>query len=294
MFFIILMNCCLALAPFFSKYALLYVHPLVLVALRMLGAGVILCGSQLLFNRQAFKHRFDWSLLIANGLITMCLLCVFEAWALKGITSTQVNLMWATLPLFIAFALGWWYKHPLHLSQQRAIALGTIGIICLIVPEIIFQDSGFHSLWHTLSMLAAISAATCGYLCTAQLAKSHPVILSNGISMCIGGTASLILSYLFEGRSCFSCTNWPAALGYIGLIVVIVNVIGLTLQMWLTRKYSVVVLALSGCIAPLAGTFFGFIQGDTWNVWMLIAALFIGSALALLHYSHLTSYAKKG
>jgi drug/metabolite transporter (DMT)-like permease len=293
MFFIMLMNFCLATGPFFARYALLYMHPFLLVALRMLIAGIILCGAQLLYHRSTYKqllHQLPhWRLLFMHGLLSMSLLCIFEAWALQGVTATKANLTWAALPLCTAAAVWLWFRKPIESLQKKAIFLGCCGIACLIMPELLLPSvclSNACTIWHDISMIAAIVTAACGYIYIAKVAQSNTILLSNGISMCIGGAISLILAYLIEGQSIFICTNWPAALTYTSCIIVMVNLIGVSLQTWLTRTYSVVILTLTGCVGPIMGALLGFIQGDTWDFWLILSALLIGIALALLHYTH--------
>jgi drug/metabolite transporter (DMT)-like permease len=288
MFFIILMNCCFAAALPLLKYALAYIDPFLLVIIRMVGAGIILCTVQIVLQPQGFRARLNWPLLLANSALSMCLLCMLEAWALQDMSATKANLMWATLPLLTAVAMRLWYRHPLILQQGIAIGLGMLGVICLVMPDILTTGSLVTcsaSLWYDIAMLGAVAAAAGGYLCTEQLvAEGHPVILSNGISMLGGGILSLFSSYAVWGKTCFNCTNTSQALFFISLIIFIVNIVGLSLQMWLTRTNSVILLALSSFITPLCGALFGLLQGDIWSNWLLGAALCIGSGLYILHY----------
>lgn len=288
MLLIIFMNCCFAAALPLLKYALEHINPFLLVALRMIGAGAVLCGMHALSDAPVVRTQLNTRLIVMNGILSMCLLCLLESWALQGMSATKANLMWATLPLFTAVAVRLWNHHPLYAFHAGAIGLGMLGIACLVMPEIIrygTQACSSCSVWHDASMLAAVCAAACGYICTEQLvAEQHPIFLTNGISMLLGGVLSLIVSYSALGTSSFAYTNLYHALGFIGLIIAIVNVIGLSLQMLLVQTHSVILLALSSFITPLCGALFGILQGDVWDHWLLGAALCIGSGLGIVHH----------
>lgn len=289
MILIILMNCCFAAALPLLKYALEHIDPFLLVAWRMIAAGGILCLLQLLTQPRAFLRQLNWPLLAFNGLLSMCLLCVFEAWSLQGITATKANLMWATLPLLTALVMRIWMKESLAYPQIGAIGLGIVGVMLLISSDTStsWATLSLSSSWHyDIVMLLAVIMAACGYICTQQLVdEQHPIVITNGISMLVGGIVTLAGTYLLQSTHNCPPTNWLPALGYISSIVIIVNFIGLSLQIWLTKRHSVILLALSSFITPLCGALFGLLQGDTWTHSLCGAALCIGSGLYIF-YQH--------
>lgn len=288
MVLIIIMNCCFAAALPLLKYALQHIDPFLLVAFRMLGAGAVLCLAQLWHNPRAFYGRLNWKLLVLNGLLSMSLLCMLEAWALQGISATKANLMWATLPLLTALAVRLWEGTSLQIPHILGIGLGLVGILLLISTD---GPSGWPlvqpslSLWYDSAMLLAVVIAAIGYLCTQQLVdEQHPVVITNGISMLLGGIFSLAGTYCLTGFDHCYTTSWLPAWGYIASIIIIVNLIGLSLQMWLTKTHSVTLLALSSFITPLCGALFGILQGDMWNHSLFGAALCIGSGLYIFYH----------
>jgi drug/metabolite transporter (DMT)-like permease len=283
------MNCCFAAALPLLKCALHYIDPFLLVVLRMLGAGGILCLTSLAQKTRPSLRILNWKLLTINSLLAMCLLCLFEAWALQGISATKANLMWATLPLFTALAVRIGTGSALRQSQFLGIGLGTIGMFLLIgsdtlVDGFILPDA---SSWcYDIAMFFAVCIAAASYLCTQQLVEErHPIIITNGISMIMGGFFSLVGIYCIRGTVCWTAVSWIPAIGYVSSIIIIVNIIGLSLQMWLAQTYSVTLLALSSFITPLCGALFGILQGDTWNHSLLGAALCIGGGLYVF-YQH--------
>ncbi len=292
MWYILCMNFCFAAALPFLKLAGAYSSPFELVAIRMLLSGLILSIVGFVRGSRLPWDRTNWRLLLVTGIIGTYLLCGAEAWALQYMTATKATLLWGLLPLIthgIAFGAGRARSSWAHLL---ALSMGLCGVYALVGMHrggsLSFELFSIESLADVLMIIAVIAAAL-DYIGTERLMdERHDIVMSNGCMMLVGGFCSIITAYGIDGAHAFSTIAWrdlmPSLLG----IVFFVNCIGLLLQSYLVRYYSVTLLALSSLVTPLLGVGMSiWLCHEQWNVWYSIALFCIMGGVMIVYIAEL-------
>jgi len=267
MIFVAIMNICFAAALPLLKIALGYTDPMSMVAMRMLLGGGLLLAYAAIFERIPAWRTVPWRLIMVTALFEVYILCLGEAWALERMSAAQASIMWSLLPLITACIVRVFQSKSISLLQVSAIIIAMAGSYTLIDnPRFLISGWSVTGLPEGVMFLAVCSAAY-GYILLEQLAcEMQSVIVSSGLMMVVGGFGSLITGIMYQGVEPLSdavCnqTLWIVMIG----IVILENIIGLTLQTLLTRRFSATFLALSSFITPLSGVFMGvWFLGEPW------------------------------
>jgi drug/metabolite transporter (DMT)-like permease len=118
-----------------------------------------------------------------------------------------------------------------------------------------------------LVMLTSVCSAAYGYIVLERLAgEVQSVFLSSGLMMFVGGFGSLLTVLIYQGvQPLYAAANNQTLWLVMVCIVVLENVIGLTVQTWLIRRYSATFLAISSFITPLCSILIGiWFLGEPW------------------------------
>lgn len=286
MWYILCMNCCFAAALPFLKLVSGHISPFELVAVRMLLSGLILSVVGLIRGSSLCHGAINWQLLILTGCIGTYFLCGAEAWALQYMTATKATLLWGLLPLVTHGIAVVYNQEQFSWIGLAAITMGMIGVYLLVGGDMyVIPAVAYLSYRADGAMLCAIIAAALDYIGTKRLMdERHDLLMSNGIMMLVGGICSVGTAYVVQGTDAFMHIPWAAVMPYIMAIVILVNCIGLVLQSYLVRYYSVTLLALSSFLTPLLGVGMSIWWcHESWNMWYSLALFCIMGGVSLFY-----------
>jgi len=272
MLWVIIMNFCFMCGVPLVKQAIMYGHPLLVVAVRMIISGICIWGLSL--NRLRTVQRpliqWNWQFLLCVSLITIYTVNVGEAFALKHISGVEASLLWALVPMATAVIGCAWYKYHVRWFQWIGIGLCTIGMITLIIEQLLdLQVAALQSIWFMgiLQMVAAVLAASWGYFMLYRLASEGYGMRGIAAIMAIGGVLSLITWLFVRDSTIPALSNGTLFMLYTLLAAIIVNGGALLLQSWLITQYSPIVLALSGFVGPIGSALLSvLLLGEKWHM----------------------------
>lgn len=283
MFLVILLYAILASTFTIAKMALTYAKPFFLIGFRMTVAGSLMLLFLYLFKRkQFFVHKQDWWLFFKTAIFHIYIAFVFEFWALQYLSSAKTNLIYSSTPFIAAILSYFLLSEKLSLKKFIGMLIG----LCSLIPILItgngdsfmgeFMDVSYPEF---ILLIAVVSAAYAWFLVKKLLAKDYSLLMINGISMLIGGVLALLTSFTIEGvKQPLIFDFWPFLL-WVGLLILVANVITYNLYGWLLKYNSITFVTSAGFLCPIFGAFFGwFFLGEsiTWHYFLSLVFVIIG------------------
>jgi drug/metabolite transporter (DMT)-like permease len=261
LFAIIAIYALLATTFVIAKLALAFAHPFFLIGVRMTLAGLILGGWLFFTSRKCLKiKKEDLFSFLKITFFHVYLAFSCEFWALQYLSSAKTNLIYTSTP-FIAAILSYFILGE-KLSWKKSLGL-TLGLIGLM-PVTLTNESNLASSWfqeemfpEAVLMIAVVSAAYAWFEIKKMMNKGYSLVLINGFAMFVGGIASLLSSWIFFGNESFTVTQPLEFLKYVGLMIVVSNLIFYNAYAWLMKKHSITFLTFAGFLSPVFGAIYG-------------------------------------
>lgn len=283
-----------------SKTALLSAEPFFLVGSRMLLAGLLLVGYELIIRRRTYTlNRKQLISLFILGLFAFYITNASEVWGLQYMSSAKACLIYSLSP-FVAAALAFpLLKEKLTSKKILGLCIGFLGILPLLWVETgtsdIIKDLILIS-WPDMALIIAVFSSAYGWILLKSVMKENQfsAIFANGIAMLVGGLFALTHSYL-SGES---WTPLPIVQNQWGLYIectlwmtVISNIVCYNLYGHLLKKFSATFMAFAGLVTPLFASLFGWFFLDEMITWHFYVAMIIFSAgLTIFYLEELPSF----
>lgn len=271
-----------------AKTGLAHAQPLFLVGTRMLLAGVLLLGYQLVVNKQSLSFtRRTWSRLVLLAVFNIYLTNVFEFWGLKYLTSFKTCFIYSLSPFLSALFCYLLFSEKLSGKKWLGLLIGFIGFIPILMSHTSSEETTGELLFFSWAELAVMLAAVCsvyGWILLKQLVNEDQLspLTANGMSMFVGGVLALSHSLAVEDWQPFPVTNFPIYLECTLLLIVISNLICYNLYGALLKRYSAPFISFAGFVTPLFSALFGWLFLDeivTWPFYLSFAIVFLGLVL---------------
>lgn len=280
---VVLLYALLALTFIFAKNAVSFSSPCFLIGFRMIVAGLILLTYQCLILKQGLSiHKKDLWLFLKTALFHIYFAFILEFWALQYISALKTTLIYSATP-FIAALLSYFILNELLSKKQIVgVVIGLFGLAPVIMASAEGMESTMEiahiSLPEIVLFAAVISASYAWFMVKELMNRGYNLGLINGSAMLIGGVLSLVTSALTEGIS-QPVHDWPNFLLWVGLLIVVANIIVYNLYGWLLRHYSITFISFSGFLCPSFGAFYEwFFMGGSvsWHYLASITLITIG------------------
>ncbi len=252
------------------------IPPLLLAAIRFLGAGIPLYA----IGRHQSAERpticqWKWATLI--GFLFFVTGNAVVVWAEKRVTSGMAAILISTVPL-------WMVCLPaLHSREQRpsrqtlvGVLMGLIGVAMLMNP---FAEAIEHrTMGVNFALLGAALSWSLGTLVAAGAPLPRQTALSAGMEMIAGGLILLVISTLTGDWSVLDRSPVPMLVwGHLAYLITFGSLVGFSAYQWLTTHISRRLLSTYAYVNPLVALVLGcgFLQER------LTAMMAIGAAVIL-------------
>lgn len=288
MFYVLLLYALFASVFTIAKTALLHVQPLFLVGARMLLAGLILVGYQILIKKQTFSFsRKVWQQLILLAISNIYLTNVFEFWGLRYLTSFKTCFIYSLSPFLSALFSYFLFSERLTSKKWIGLMVGFLGFIPILMSHTSTEEEAGHLLFFSWAELSVMMAAICsvyGWILLKQLVHEQQLspLTANGMSMAIGGVLALSHSFAVEDWNPFPVTNYTIFFECTLLLILISNLICYNLYGNLLKRYSATFMSFAGFTTPLFSAIFGWLllgEVVTWPFYLSFAIVFSGLLL---------------
>lgn len=248
----------------------------------MITAGCLLLGYQIVIRRQRFYiPRADWLLFAKVSLFHIYIAFILEFWALQYLSALKTTLIYSSTP-FIAALLSYFLLSE-RLSKQKivGIIIGLAGLIPVIMASVggtEMREFASISFPELVLLISVTSAAYAWFIVKALMDRGYSLPMINGTAMLGGGLMSMLTAFIFEGFS-HPVNNWPQFLFWIGMLILVANIMVYNLYGWLLKRYSITFVTFSGFLCPSFGTLYEwlFMGGTiTWHYILSLALVTVG------------------
>ena len=271
-----------------AKTGLEYASPFFLLGSRMLLAGVLLIGYQVLIKKEpmVFK-RGIWKRVLMLAFFNIYLTNACEFWGLQYLSSFKTCFIYSLSPFVSALFCYYMFTDSMSLKKWAGLLVGFAGFLPILLTQTSTEDlSGgflFFS-WAELAVIVAAVSSVYGWILLKQLVKEDSLsfLTANGLSMLIGGALALAHSSMVEQWDPIPVTEFMPYLECTLLLIVISNMICYNLYGWLLKRYSPVFLSFAGFTTPLFSAFFGWLfLGEivTWPFYVSFVIVLAGLVL---------------
>lgn len=291
----------MAIASTFTigKLALQYLHPMLLIGLRMTLGGSFLLGYLYFFKRCAFtfkkEHLFDF---IAIILFHIYFSFIAEFWALQYLSSAKICLFYNLSPFITAIFSYFWFSEKMTLKKMLGLSIGFFGFLPVLLAgesSEVFSSSFLFFSWPELAMLFSVVSACFGWILVRKLGRAgYSMLTINGVGMFAGGILSFVTSFFIEGVPSLKMvtgsvgTTIGIALGYTMMLILLANVLFYNLYGHLLKHYTATFLSFAGFMTPFFAALFGWVfLGETVSRSFFLTILFVLIGLYLFYQEEL-------
>ena len=236
------------------------VPPVAMVAIRAVGAALILFVLIRLRGRRAPSTLAQWSTGFVQGIFQLSVPFILFTLAYENASAGFVGLFAALIPIGTAIAAHFMLAdEPLHLAKAAGLSLAFAGVAFLLLSGDSGLDEGGRPL--VAAVLAVGSVISISY--AGVYAKSHAddfdpmelTFMQFSIGIVVIGATMLA----FEGLpGAISVWGWML----IGYMTVVGSVVPFLIFFWLLQQVSATKASLVGYIVPLIALFAGIILLD--------------------------------
>lgn len=289
----LILNMCLAAGFTFGKAALSYMNPLLFIACRMIIAGVFLGGYQYFAKKEALAIKAKDVWLFAG----ICFLHIYVSYsleyiALQYVSAAKACLLFNLSPFFSAFFASIGSYEIMTPYKWLGLAIGFIGMLPIMVEssmtEALSGMIGFLS-YAELMLLGSIASAAIGWILMRKLVhgSNYSPVTINGLSMFIGGCLALLSSLFYEGTPRILVEGqyaWLTAFFYVGLLILLCNVISYNLYAFLLKRYTATFLSFTSFTTPLfAAILSALFFKELPSQWFFVSVAIVGVGLYIFY-----------
>ena len=244
---------------------------------------------QLIRHRELRIQAQHIYLFLLLGLVNIFLTNAAEIWAISGSVSSKMCLLYSLSPFLSAFIAYWLLKEVLTKKQWVGLMIGFLGLAPITLqrsPEELLSGQFWLLSQVEWVGIGAVITSVLGWILLKRIMQAaYSPVVANGISMTIGGTMMLLLSfYAREPWNPIPVTDLMPFIEITLAMCLISNLICYNLYGYLLKRYSATLMSFAGLVTPLFAAFYGWLFLKEDITWHLGAALaFFGLGLFLFH-----------
>ena len=275
-----------------TKILLSYTAPFFLTGVRMITGGSILLLYYSTYRKNRCSIAPSQYLVYAQiVIIGFYLNYIARFWSINYLSSAKAGLIFSLYPLISSLLSYLFFKETVTKKQWLGFAFG----LCSVAPLMVITsplESTVGQLWFfsgpELAMLLSVIADCYKWILIRKLVLDHTCspFMVNGLCMTAGGLLALLTAIPVEGL--FPVKSLLPFILYMGLYILISNVISYNLYGFLLRSYTVTFLSLAGFMAPLFAALYGWLflhEHISWHFY--VSATMLACGLYLFYQDEL-------
>lgn len=267
-----------------QKETLHYSEQFFTISVRMVFSGIILLSFIKIYKNIEYKKiKKDIGLFIKLSISNIFITNTLEIWALNQISASKTCILYSLSPFFSAIIENILVKGTnINTNKKIGLIIGFLGILPLIIYKTNSEECNIFIFSYTeIALITSIITNIYGWIILKKLTNlKHSVILSNSISMIIGGLFILIYSMVIGERwELIPIKNNNSFLTYSIITMILSNIIAYNLFGQLLKTYSTTFLIFCGLSTPIICSFLNYIiakETISSNFIISIALFFIG------------------
>jgi len=289
-FWIIILFFLLSITFPIGRLAMQISEPIFFTGVRMFLGGVLLVIYY--YFKYPLKFKEFFKLKYAHTWIVLAIFNIFltnalEFWGLKTLTAAKACFIYSFSPFFAAILSYFFFGERMTIKKMLGLGIGLIGFLPILLAgssdETKLGGIGFLS-WAELALIGAAFATALGWIIMRHSIRktAYPGMLSNGISMLIGGAIMFPTSLILENWNPIPVTNCSRFWLYIVILIITSNILAYNLYADLLKKYTATFLSLAGLMQPIFAALIGWVllnESVGWPFFVSAIAVFIGLSI---------------
>ncbi|MCP8617701.1 DMT family transporter [Salirhabdus salicampi] len=252
-----------------GKMGLVYVSPLLLVALRFTIAGVLMALIVIILKRRHPVSLKDWFRMFMIGAFQTAgvMGCIFIS--LQTITAGESSILTFTNPLLVVLFGKLFLQFHYYWYQWFGVVIGFIGVLITLGANV---STEIGTMW-------AIGSAifwTCATLLIKKWGHFVDIWVLTAYQMLFGGLLLLVSSFVFENMRLVMNVS---SVSIIMWLAIMASVVQFGVWFYLLQKHDPGKVSAFLFLAPFFGVLFGWMllnEPVKWNVWLGGALIFAG------------------
>lgn len=240
-------------------------YPLLIATLRALMSGIVIMSYFVIFQFQSLKNftltTKEWHYLLGYALLIHTVSMYGFSYAALYASPVIICFLYATAPFITAIIEYFYHAQTLNVKKFIGLLVGLIGLVIILIQSNSMQHTATvykHSIFADIAILVSMIFFCFGWILFKQLITStqQNVALVNSISMLIGGTLSLGLTFLTYQQNLWTQTYSPNFLWLVSLFL-LSSLATYSLYAKLLKKYSATFMSFSGFLEPAFAMLYG-------------------------------------
>lgn len=291
MLLLIFVNMLFAITYIIISHALKVVHPIWLLAVRMLFAGLVSIVYQFFRDKKLlYIQKKDLFFIFITSLLHMYINFLSETYALKNITPIATSIFYLISPLFSAILDFFYNNKIMHWKQIIIMIIGFILSVSMLIinnkNNISLVDSSSSLTSYILLIISIISSTIAWYRIQYLRNTCHySLITINGYASLIAGVLFTINIFYLPNVAPPSTLEMPTLLGSGILLALFANIIGYNIYSFLLSSYSITTILFAELLAPC---FTAYYEWLFFNIFPhpnnIIFFIFFIILISLFHY----------
>jgi drug/metabolite transporter (DMT)-like permease len=234
------------------------IPPALMCALRFSIAGVVMLAVCAATGRRIFYSPKQIALAAIVGLLLLMGGNLTLSYAELSVSSGLAALIVAITPLWFlvldSLLLG---HHRISGRGQAGLALGLLGLLVLVWPELKAGTIGHRELWASISLIGGSFSWALGSVLSKRWQSGMDVFSATGWQVVAAGAGNFIFAVL-DGD--FSHVKWTArGVGATLYLVVCGSWIGYTAYIWLLKHVPTSKVSTYAYVNPMVAVFLGWL-----------------------------------
>lgn len=265
------------------------IPPALMCAIRFTVAGIVMLAVCALTGRKVFYSPRQLVLASIVGLLLLMGGNLTLSYAELAVSSGLAALIVAITPLWFlvldSLLLG---DHHISRRGKAGLALGIVGLLVLVWPQLQAGSVGRRELWASLSLLGGSFSWALGSVLSKRWQSGMDVFSATGWQIVAAGVGNFAFAFLIED---VSHVHWTVrGLGAVGYLIVCGSWIGYTAYIYLLEHVPTSKVSTYAYVNPVVAVFLG---------WLILhekvdAFILAGSAVVVLSVILVTSAKVKG
>lgn len=208
------------------------------------------------------------------GMFQTTLMFGLMLYGMKYVTAGKTSVLLYTMPIWTMFMLHFYLKERLNRAKWMGVAIGTIGIVCILGRDtLVHQDT--HILFGELLIIAGAISWAISNIWVKKRMGGENIYMVSTLQLTIGAIGLALLAIPTEG---LLNIDWNAHSIYILLFTgLIASAVDFTIWFYLLKNLDIKITTFSSMLVPVCGLIFDWaILGN-----QLDGGVIVGGALVL-------------
>lgn len=227
----------------------------------------------LFINSSPWPKGEKWLDYLAVGIFQTTAMFGFMLYGMQFVSAGKTAVLLYTMPIWTSLLVHFYLKEKLIRSQWIGVAIGSMGILCILGWDTLVNQSMGVLLGEFLIIIGAISWAIANIWVKKRMVNEDSYMV-NGLQMLIGTAGLFLISAPTGGL--FDVKWTSVSIGIVVFTGVVASAINFTIWFYLIKKVDINTATFSSMLVPVFGLLFDWLQlGNKLDTGIIVGGILI-------------------